>query len=74
MAALWTVEDNAMLGRVLPTLVMTVGSYLAGRIFANLADKAVDAMAEKKAQKKSAPKDLGALDYDPETDSYRPKS
>ncbi len=63
-----------MLGRVLPALVVTVGSYIAGRVFASLAGKAVDAMSEKDTQKKSAPKDLGALDYDSKTDSYRPKS
>lgn len=63
-----------MLGRILPALVVTLGSYIAGRIFASLADKAADAVAEKNSPKKSAPKDLGALDYDAETDSYRPKS
>ncbi len=63
-----------MWGRVLPALVVTVGSYVAGRVLGNLADKAVDARSEKKTKKKSAPKDLGTLDYDVKTDSYRPKS
>jgi len=63
-----------MLGRVLPALVVTVGSYVAGRVLSSLGKKAVDAMSENKAQKKSAPKDLGALDYDAKTNSYRPKS
>ena len=63
-----------MLYRVLPAIAATVGSYLAAKLIGKLRDKAVDAMAESQTKKSSAPKDLGALDYDAETDSYRPKT
>jgi len=63
-----------MLGRVLPALVMTVGSYVVGRVLRTLADKAGADQAQTDNKKKSAPKDLGTLNYDVKTDSYRPSS
>lgn len=62
-----------MLGRVLPTLMVTLGSYVAGRVLTSLMKKAEESSVSSKEKEKSAPKDLGTLDYDSETDSYRPK-
>lgn len=63
-----------MLNRILPTLAVTVGSFVVGRLVRYLTEKAEHVARNQNAPKKSAPKDLGALDYDPDTDSYRPKS
>lgn len=63
-----------MLHRILPTIAVTVGSYALGRLARYITEK-TEEMAQRPGEpKKSAPKDLGALDYDPETNSYRPKS
>lgn len=63
-----------MLHRILPTLAVTVGSYALGRLARYLTEKVQESAQQSRNPKKSAPKDLGALDYDPKTNSYRPKS
>lgn len=63
-----------MIARIFPAIAVTLGSYVLGRVTRHLQEKATDAMARRSENKSSAPKDLGALDYDAETNSYRPKS
>lgn len=61
-----------MLGRILPALVVSLGSFVAGKVARVLYDKARDSVADTQKKKASAPRDLGTLQYDAETKSYRP--
>lgn len=64
-----------MIARVLPAVVATIGSYVIGKAARHLAAKVAKSMADEPGPKKSsAPKDLGTLDYDADSNSYRPKS
>lgn len=63
-----------MLGRILPAIAVTVGTYLVSKGIDVVRDKAMKTMSNGDDKKSSAPKDLGTLDYDADSDSYRPKS